>query len=111
MSNKYNESFDLINMMYGHAAGHYYNDAAKNVADYADGWYIRRAKQNRGDLREMLIDLNMRKKRLEDIYDFETGSYRPLDNGFVHAPEVQRVPHLDYRHRKGRFEHLYRKQF
>ena len=112
MSNLYNQSFDLINSMRGgHAAGHYYNDSAKNVHDYADGWYLRRAKLNHNDLREMLIDMTMRKKRLEGQHDIECTMHRPLQTGLNQTPDIQKIPHIDYKHKKGKYEYLYRKQF
>lgn len=112
MSNIYNNTFDLINSMKGgYASGHYYNDSNQIVPDYADGWYIRKAKLNHGDLREMLIDLNMRKKRLEGMYETGTDSHRPLETSFNRTPDVQKLPHLEYKHKKGKYEHLYRKQF
>lgn len=109
MANMFNSSFDIITTLPGNAAGHYYNDCSINVPDYADGWYIRKAKDTHNNVREMLIDMKLRRNRLNGVSQTELQLHRPLDTGF-HVPELDTLPHLDYKHKKGKFEHLYRKK-
>lgn len=108
MSNVFDCDFDLIKTLPGHAAGHYYNDSTIKVPDYADGWYIRKAKGTQHDVRELLIDWKLRRNRLDGEVATELDLHRPLETGY-HRPELDRMPHLDYKHKKGKYEHLYRK--
>lgn len=92
----------------GDGAGHYFNDYTPVHSEYADGWYIRKAKHTQHDVREMLIDMQLRRNRLDGQAHAQTTLHRGLDTGYD-QPEHSKLQHLDYKHKKGRFEHLYRK--
>jgi len=92
----------------GEAAGHYYNDFTLIHPDYADGWYIRKAKGTQINVREMLLDWQFRLNRLDGQSATTCDLHRALETGY-NKPEVGKLPHLDYKHKKGRYEHLYRK--
>ena len=92
----------------GEGAGHYFNDFTPVHTEYADGWYIRKAKNHANDVREMLIEFKLRGNRLAGQANTENTLHRGLETGY-NLPEHGKLPHLDYKHKKGRFEHLYRK--
>jgi len=77
--------------------------------DYADGWYIRKAKIDpNNNARDMLIDWKMRTIELDGQRNTEMGLHRPLQTGYKEwlidweKPEYQRS-------KIKRHEHLYRK--
>lgn len=90
------------------ASGTYFNDYILNNPDFADGWYIRKAKNTSENTREMLIDMKLRGSRLNGIAQTELDLYRPLETGYSHI-ELEKPPHLDYKHKKGKNAHLYAK--
>ena len=108
--NNYNRwLYDAVpRLQHGDGAGHYYDDITLINPDYADGWYIRKAKGTQHNVREMLIDLELRRNKLQGQAATELDLHRGLETGY-NVPEHGKLTHLDYKHKKGRFEHLYRK--
>ena len=87
---------------------HYYNDNTFIYPDYADGWYIRKAKiAPNNNARDVLIDLKMRTMRLDGQRDCERSLYLPLQTGYK-TDMVWEGP-VEYKTHKPKHQHLYNK--
>jgi len=83
-----------------------FNDYTTIYPDYADGWYIRKAKVEPGNnARDMLLDWKMRRIALEGQRDTEKGLYLPLKTGY--KPIDRDRP--EYKTHKPKHQHLYSK--
>lgn len=97
----------VTNTTYTHPTAHSaFNDVSVQYPDYADGWYIRRAKADpTSNTRDMLLDWKMRRIALDGQRDTERSLYLPLQTGYN---SVERVK-PEYKSHKPKHEHLYKK--
>jgi hypothetical protein len=85
-----------------------YDDYIKEYSgEYADGYYIRKAKVDKGsNVRDLLIDMKMRRVALDTQRSCEMSLYLPLQTGFKYEPKKKP---LEYQSKKKKNEHLYSK--
>jgi len=87
---------------------HYYNDNTRINPDYADGWFIKKAKvRQNSNARDILLDMKMRTVVLDGQRDCERGLYRPLQTGY--KPEGVWSENVEYKTHKPKHQHLYNK--
>jgi hypothetical protein len=104
-----NTKYDLSNPSFqDHREMIDFNDNTFVYPDYADGWYIRKAKvAPDNNARNVLIDLKMRTIALDGRRETEMGLYLPLKTGYYPFENLFQKP--EYITKKRKHEHLYRK--
>ena len=104
-----NTKYELTNPSFqDHRETINFNDSIFVYSDYADGWYIRKAKAAPdNDARDVLIDWKMRIINLDGQRETEMGLYLPLKTGY--SPYVDHFKKPEYITKKRKHEHLYRK--